>query len=159
MNNIDYEAISQRVDRKLVRERNKSLIGLFLANLIIFITFSVMVWVILPLTNFSYSYETLSSANLLTLIMLSIGWLTGLILHGVTALSASGAMNNRLRERLTAQEIERELRQMSHDLAKTKVSEKPKRSYDRLVLSEDGELVEITTDHWEDTLEEDRTRH
>ena len=158
MNNIDYDAIGQRVESRLVRERNKNLIGLFVANLVLFVVFSVLVWVILPLTNFSFSYEQMSSATLATLILLSTGWLTGLILHGATALTVSGALNKRLRERLTAQEIQRELQHISRELAKEKASAKPKRSYDRLMLGEDGELQEITTDNWDEQPESERTQ-
>jgi hypothetical protein len=158
MNNIDYDAIGQRVESRLVRERNKNLIGLFVANLVLFVVFSVLVWVILPLTNFSFSYEQMSSATLATLILLSTGWLTGLILHGATALTASGALNKHLRERLTAQEIQRELQHISRELAKEQASGKPKRSYDRLMLGEDGELLEITTDNWDEQPESERTR-
>lgn len=158
MNNIDYDAIGQRVESRLVRERNKNLIGLFLANMLMFVIFSVLVWAILPLTNLSFSYEQMDSATLTTLILLSTGWLTGLILHGATALTASGVLDKHLRERLTAQEIQRELRHISRELAQEKTSDKPKRSYDRLRLGEDGELLEITTDNWDEQPEAERTR-
>lgn len=149
LNDFDYDEINRRVDERMSRERNRGLIGLFAANLIIFLVFMTLVWLVLP--NVGSWQGVISTQLMLSLILLSVGWLTGLIMHAVTALMAAGVMNKATRERLTAEEIQREIKRVGLDVLAQR--EKPKR-HDRLTLTEDGELLEVAD---EETARERRT--
>ena len=140
---IDVEAVNERLEKALTKERKRIYLGLFLANLIVYVVFMLMAWVFIPLVSGPQIFIT--DALLATLIMLSVGWGTGALLHGIATASAMGAMDKALRERVTAREFQREIQRLGLE-ALAAAKEKPKRSHERLMLSEDGELLDITED-------------
>ncbi len=137
---IDYETVNQRVEDALKRAQRRNMLGLFLANVLIYAVFMFLGWILIP--NVSSMQVFLSNAVLATFIMLSVGWGTGVFLHGVSTALALGAMNQSLRERVTARELQREI----HRLGLAAEHEKPKRRQQRLALTEDGEMLEIADD-------------
>lgn len=140
---IDVEAVNERVEQALTKERSRGYIGLFVANLIVYVAFILMAWVFIPLV--SGPQPILTDALLAILIMLSVGWGTGVLLHGIATAMMMGAMDKALRERVTARELQREIQRLGLE-ALAAAKEKPKRSHERLMLSEDGELLDITED-------------
>ncbi len=139
---IDTEAINERVEQALTKERKRIYLGLFVANLLVYI-FILMAWLFIPLV--SGPQFTVPDTLLAILIMLSVGWGTGVLLHGIATATAMGAMDKSLRERVTAREFQHEIQRLGLE-ALAAAKEKPKRRTERLMLSEDGELLDITED-------------
>lgn len=131
---IDYEAVQARVEARLEREQKRSLAGLLIANSLIYGVFMILCWFVLP--NATTNNLVVTGVMMVILLLLSVGWTCGLILHIVATLTALGMMQQSQRAQALAKELQAEL---------TANPAKRKRA-DRLLLSEDGELLEITDD-------------
>lgn len=125
---INLEALSQRIAAQM---RRRQAVGLFIANLIIYVVFVLLAWIVFPRSGGNF---IMNDITLVTMLMMTIGWGMGIGLHWVTI---------RLRpDGMAAQEqaIARELLRMVRE------GDSPKRKrHDRLMLTEDGELLEIET--------------
>jgi hypothetical protein len=129
---IDYEQLRFRVEQKIQREKRQVRIGLLVPNIILFVLFMLVAWVLVPRT----AGLVLSDDMLALVLILSIGWATGLLLQTVGFYMETDAYKRRLSKRYMAQEVADEMARLdSYEVAK------PKRG--RLELGEDGELIEI----------------
>ncbi len=140
---LDYAAIRRRVEVELQQERRRGQMALFMANSLIFFIFMLLAWVLVPNTSSSFF---LSDDTLGMLIMLSIGWATGLFMHGLSAFSLSSkGWSDRHRKRLMVREIEYARLGLDDELLDEPL-EKSKRG--TLRLSDEGELLDIVDDEY-----------
>lgn len=150
--NLDYAAIRRRVEAELQQDRRRGQIALFAVNAFIFGLFMLLTWFLVPATS---PNTTASDDVLAAMILLSIGWTLGLILHAITALGiGSKSWIDRHRRRLLAREIE--YARLGIDealLGESMLVEKAKRG-GRWQLSDEGELLDIIDDRY--AGEEDR---
>jgi membrane protein required for beta-lactamase induction len=120
----DYRRTRQRVEKRF--NKNKE----FQMHLSVYIPINILVWLV---------WLVIGPAGLPWAALVSIGWGIGLVAHAVDAyLGADTA-----REKTIQREMARERDRMYG-------VEKAKRKRERLALSDDGELVEIVEDEWED---------
>jgi hypothetical protein len=117
---VDYEIVRQRVDRKLKHER------IFMAHMVLFLVYlAILTTSAIPISG-----------------VVLIGWSILLALHQSLVQSVGK------REEAIKREIQREKQFLKDEI------EKPKRSDMHFGLSDDGELVEITDDDYDDPFEE-----
>ncbi|GIL14493.1 MAG: hypothetical protein BroJett038_32130 [Chloroflexota bacterium] len=144
---LDYAAIRRRVEAELQQKRRRGQIALFAVNCMIFFIFMLLTWVLIPSTSSNFM---LRDDMLAAIMMLSVGWATGLFLHGLSAFAiGSKSWNDQQRKTLMVREIEYArlgLDDMMPDEAPP--IEKAKRG--RLHLSNEGELLDIVDDEWSD---------
>ena len=115
----NYDEIRRRITKRYDNRTE------FFSHLIAFLAFNGLGWMLWLGTP----YEARSGVLGVLLLITSVGWLVGLLIHMVMFLM------NEARERAIEQAIEREREWVS-------MGEKPKR--DRLTrLSEDGELMDV----------------
>jgi hypothetical protein len=121
----DYNRIRKQIEKDYNKRKE------FFIHLAIFLPINLLFWL-------SWLLISGMSADFPWPILLSMAWGIGLVAHGVDTYFQTG---NRIRSKEAAiqREIEREREQM--------YVEKPKRS--RLVIAEDGELMEVVEDAWE----------
>lgn len=140
---LDYAAIRRRVEAELQQERRKGQIALFAVNGLIFFIFTLVTWVLVPNTSANF---TLTDDMLAAMIMLSVGWATGLFLHGLSAFAiGSKSWANRRRKQLMVREVEY-ARLGLDDAMLDEPVEKAKRG--KLRLSDEGELLDIVEDNY-----------
>lgn len=139
MDQIDYSRVRQYVEDNLGRGRLSAQIGFFIANLALFITFSLVSWLVF-MRQGSATDSQIGAA-----IMLTLGWFGGLIFHGASLLFSTRMAEKQIRDSLTLRGIQREMSRLGisqADLlreAREYEGEKPKR-HDEMRLSEDGEI-------------------
>jgi len=141
-NQLDYRAIQRLADAAVKRQQFRTRLGLFLANLFLFAAFFLVGW-----ANIG-GRGLYPDQFFVSMLLLSIGWFTGLILHGASLWMSSETVARRVRERFLVREIAREMAQLGLDEPDMPIpfrDEKTKRQ-SRLTL-EDGELVE--THDWD----------
>jgi hypothetical protein len=133
-NQLDYQAIQRRAEAEVRRSKSRAHLTLFLVNLFLFLVFMLIGW------------GTIGGRGLypeqffVSMLLLSICWFTGLILHGTSVWMVSAASGRRLRERAIAREIGREMTRLGLDQFDSPPwDEKAKR---QIRLSEDGEYVQ-----------------
>ena len=142
---LDYAAIRRRVEADVQQRRRRGQIALFFVNALIFFVFMVVTWVLVPATssNFIRSDDVLAA-----MIMLSIGWTTGLLMHGLSAFAIGSARwTDRRRRQFMVREIE--YARLGLDdamLDDAAPPEKAKRGTMR--LSDEGELLDIVDDEY-----------
>lgn len=136
-NQLDYPRIREYVEQHLKSTKNQTRLSLFLINLIFFVVFNGIAWVAM-LTR-----GPIPDSLLAGLIFLSVGWLTGLIMHGTSYFLETRAGEQQMRERLTLRAIQKELTRLG--MSELDLLEKPKRDQ-ALRLSDDGELVGDTVE-------------
>ena len=121
INNVDMDALQEQIEAELAKQRGRSRVVMFAVNLLLLVTFAVISWLVLPLSQPDFIY---GDATLTTLILMSIGWTTGVILHGAQTLVDSRATDKALRERLMAEHLKNaaleQIRQQDGDRAKRK---------------------------------------
>ena len=88
---IDYEQLRFRVEQKIQREKRQTRLGLLVPNIIMFILFMVIAWFIVP----DNAQIFLNDDIVALLLILSIGWATGLILQIVGYCMESDAYKRR----------------------------------------------------------------
>ena len=142
--NLDYAALRRRVEAEVQRERQRGQKALFLVNAGIFILFLLLAWLLIPntSTNFYASDDTFGM-----MIMLSVGWATGLFMHGLSAFAiGSPDWMKRHRRRIMAREIEYARLGLDDDELLDDVPlEKAKRG--ELRLSDEGEVLDIVDEY------------
>ena len=121
---VDSEAeIRRRVEQRLKKR------GEFYIHLTAYVAVNLALWVVWLLMGSVFPWP----------LVLSLGWGVGLFIHGIDVYFATGS-RLAAREAAIQREIERERERL--------YAEKPKRS--RLVIADDGELMEVVEDEWED---------
>ncbi|MBI5670999.1 MAG: 2TM domain-containing protein [Chloroflexi bacterium] len=142
--NLDYTAIRRRVEVELQQQRRKGQIALFVVNCLIFFIFMLVTWVLVPDTSANF---TLTDDMLAAMIMLSVGWATGLFLHGMAAFGiGSKSWTDQRRKQLLLREVEY-ARLGLDDAMLDEPAEKTKRS-GKLRLSDEGELLDIVEEDY-----------
>lgn len=143
--NLDYAAIRRRVEAELQQEHRAGQIALFLVNCLIFFVFMLVAWVLVPSTSSNF---TLTDDMLAAMIMLSVGWATGVFMHGMSAFAfSSNRWAGKRRRALMLREVEYARLGLDDDLLDEPL-EKAKRG--KLRLSDEGELLDIVDDIYSD---------
>lgn len=138
---LDYAAIRRRVDAELQQERRRGQMVLFLVNGLIFFIFMVVTWVLVPYTSTNFA---LTDDMLAAMMMLSVGWATGLLLHGLSAfIYSSNRWSDRHRKQAMVREIEYARLGLDDDLLDEPLE---KAKHGQLRLSDEGELLDIVDD-------------
>ncbi len=141
---IDYDLVRQRVKRGIEKQKQLMHTFLFALNVLMFVLFMVIAYGIYlsgdgnSLSDIFASSE-LEATNpaLSALVVLTAGWLTSLILHGVSLFMNTKLGERQIRNRVIANELGRELFQLDAE-------EDPLPKRKRLMeLVDDGELAEI----------------
>lgn len=147
MDNLDYQNIRDQVEAEVKRRKVIGRWTMFGVHVLIFVLFLIISWA-LVLANPDYSaLLTGEDSPLLgAMLMLSIGWGTGIFMHGMSLFMDSGAAERQMRNqaitRAVGQEIleraaaeaEKPKRRLQHELAEDSAE-------DIVELSDDGELI------------------
>lgn len=140
----DYGAIREYVEKHLPRYKVTTKLTLFAVNLILFVVFTVITLaaassagVLATIGQDLANLQKTTDPAAVAVILPLIGWLTALILHGVTLLMDTKMAERQMRAQLA-------MRAMGHKLSEavSQPAEKPKRGQ-AMRLSEDGELVPV----------------
>jgi hypothetical protein len=131
-NQLDYRALQRRAAQAAKRQQARVRVGLFLANIFLFVVFILMGWGIIG------GRGLYDDRFFIGMLFLSLGWFTSLILHGSTVWMQSERGTRGLQQRAMAREIARLGLDHMDDIPDW--DEKAKR---RTRLTEDGELVEV----------------
>ena len=140
MQNIDNEALRQRVEDRVKREKRTTRVAIFVVSFLLFVTFMVISIVMFNMA--APSPELIGSQNspaLGPMILLGIGWFLTIIFQGISLLMDLGAMDRSIRDRALTGEMARQLYEQA-----TGDYEKPKRHLEDdmdYTVSDDGELV------------------
>jgi hypothetical protein len=129
----NYNRIRQGIERDFNKRKE------FLIHLSVFLPINLLFWLVWMIPG--------QQAGFPWPILLTFGWGMGLVAHGVDTYFQTGRRIT-AREEAIQREIEREREQL--------YGEKPKRS--RLVIAEDGELMEVVEDAWEADEKPKRSR-
>lgn len=144
--NLDYTAIRRRVEAELQQDRRRGQIALFAVDVFIFCLFMLLTWVLVPATSSRFS---MTDDVLAAMILLSIGWSVGLVMHAITALGiGSKGWIDRHRRRLLAREIEYARLGIDDDLLDESVLVQKAKRGGKLRLSDEGEMLDIVDDHY-----------
>jgi hypothetical protein len=142
MSEPNYDEIRARVQERFNKQKELSIHGM------VYIVINLLVWG-LWLSGLAYEIPVVAGIadafQWLVPLVVTIGWGVGLAAHALDYYYSVGG-GARRRDQVIEREIEREM-------ALRQAYEKPKR--DRLTLTEDGELEEIT----EDDYSPDQKRH
>jgi hypothetical protein len=142
--NPDTAALRRQVEIEVRKQRRAAQTGLFIANLIIFLVFMMLAWVIVPSTaDISFTDD-----HMAIMIILSIGWGVGLLLHSMSARSMSKEWERVVRRRTARRLVQDAMLGISDDddpLLEIAPVEKAKRG--RLIeISDEGEILDILDD-------------
>ncbi len=143
---LDYRAIRKRVEAGLAQQKFRTRMGFLIGTLFTYIVFLIVGWGIFLSSGGMEASAGLASGNsdsplLGAMIMLSMSGLMGLIFQAVSLSLDTKRGENQIRERLVAQEINREMLKMGLD----EVEEHEKRK-GMMRLTDDGELEEVFDD-------------
>ncbi len=144
---LDYRAIRKRVEAGISQRKFRIRMGFFIGTLFSYIVFLIIGWSIFVTTGGIAASASLASGNsdsplLGAMIVLSMSGLMGLIFQAVSLSLDTKGGENRIREQLVAQEINREMLKMGLD----EVEEHEKRK-GMMRLTDDGELEEVIEEH------------
>jgi len=134
---VNYAAIRRRADERMKRQKRVGQIVLFVVNVVMFVIFTaIALGAVLSNPTLRDWVTQKNSPAALAFILPIIGWLVGIMLHGI-ALALDTRMGERsLREKI----IMREMHDAVMQMADAESAEKTKR--DQVMrLSDDGELV------------------
>jgi hypothetical protein len=143
---IDRDRVRQYVQDNLRKRQQIVKWVMFGANVLMFLIFNVLAWVVLftgTRTQYGTVIETIdsvsyvaSSAVIGMVVMLGIGWATGLFFHFLTNVVDTKAFSRPLMQRLTTEAINQ---QVFGDMLSE--PEKQKRKRDQIAhLTDDGEI-------------------
>jgi hypothetical protein len=145
---IDYRAVRRRVADGVKTQKQLANGILFGVNLLLFVLFLIIAFAIYLSSDSAAGSLVVeggrvasNDAALGALIMLSAGWLTSLIFHGVSIFMNTRAGEQQMRDRAIARELGRELLRLGED--GDEFGEKRKRV---MALTDDGELAEDLDD-------------
>jgi hypothetical protein len=133
-NQLDYRAIQRRAEAQLKRQKFRTHISLFAVNLSLFLAFFLSGW-----GNIG-GRGLYPEQFFVSMLFLSVGWFTGLVLHGASTWMVLRGERN-LREQAVAREIAREMERLGLDEPDSpRWREKSKRS--ARLSDDDGEWLE-----------------
>jgi membrane-anchored glycerophosphoryl diester phosphodiesterase (GDPDase) len=140
--NLDYRAIRKNVEKSL--KRRKSIMRwVFLGvNLMMFGVFTIFAWGMAQSTGLLVDGNPQGESLIGALIMLNIGWFTGILFQFISAIVDLKGADNQMRAQIMSEEISKAMLELGADESEAPV-EKAKRM---MRLSDDGELVEIVED-------------
>jgi len=143
---LDYRAIRKRVEAGIAQQKFRTRMGFFIGTLFSYIVFLIVGWGIFLSSGGAAASASLASGNsdsplVGAMIVLSMSGLMGLIFQGVSLALDTKSGEERIRERLVAREINREMLRMGLD----DVQEHEKRK-GMMRLTDDGELEEVVDD-------------
>ncbi|MBI5670997.1 MAG: 2TM domain-containing protein [Chloroflexi bacterium] len=147
--NLDYAAIRRQVEAELQQKRFQRQLVLFLLSGFIFLLFLVMVLLALP---DSMDSVVINRDSLLSVVyFLAAGWVVALVFHALsTFLVNSPGWARKMRRRLTAQALEDTLFDQREGLAELSAHKIKRQPGSTLRLSDEGELLDIVEDRWQD---------
>ena len=145
--NLDYAAIRRQVEAELQQKRFQRQLVLFLLSGFIFLLVLVMILVALP-----DSSDFINRDSLLSVVyFMAAGWVIALIFHALsTFLVNSPGWARRMRRRLTTQTLEDTMLDAEVHLAGVPKQKVKRQQGDRLRLSDEGELLDISQEQWPD---------
>jgi hypothetical protein len=136
--NLDYRAIQRRADAQLKPRKVRIHIALFAVNLLLFLAFFLSGW-----ANIG-GRGLYPEQFFVSMLFLSVGWFTGLVLHGASTWMVVRGERN-LREQAVAREIAREMERLGLDEIDSPLwTEKSKRG--SRLSDNDGELQDVVDD-------------
>ena len=106
---LDYRAIQRRADYAVKRRQFRMRLGLFLANLFMFVAFILLGWAKIGGRGL-YPEQFFFTTSLL-----SIGWFIGLVLQGASLWLSSERGTRRMQERIIARDIAAEVSRLGLD--------------------------------------------
>ncbi|MCC6616599.1 MAG: hypothetical protein IT320_24210 [Anaerolineae bacterium] len=137
---IDYRAVRREVEAEVVRRKRATRWIFFAVNFLMFVIFSSITWGVFA-KNMIMSDDAAAA-----LIVMSVGWLIGLMFQFISAMLDSKSSEERIREAAMGQAVGKHLLQMSRDA--DAFGDKHKREYS---LSDDGELDPLPIEGRDDT--------
>ncbi len=138
MDQINREDLRRRVEEQVRVDRRNSRIGMFIANLMMFIFFMAVTWgTALSQPVFQAALNDSHSQLMTILILPTIGWGTALFFHLLAMLMDFGIMDRQFRDRAIAKALREEIFQDSSEKAKRQMPE----GIENVRLSDDGELL------------------
>lgn len=164
-NDLDYAAIRRRVEIELQQDRRRGQTALFAVNVLLFCFFMLLVWVILPNTISSITMTSADYFSSITAVyntwsakvLLSIGWIIGLLLHGLAVYRiGSKGWTDRYRRRLLAREIEYARLGIDEDLLDEATLVEKTKGGRKSRLSDEDEMPELTDQQNDTTKREER---
>ncbi|MBA3870899.1 MAG: hypothetical protein H0X30_17290 [Anaerolineae bacterium] len=143
---LDYRAIRKQVEAGIVQEKFRRRMGLFVIQLFVFIVFMIIGWGIFLSSGGATASAALASGSsdsplMGAMVVLSMSGFMGLMFQAASLSMDTKRGEDRIRERLVAQEINREMLKMGMD----DVEEHEKRK-GMMRLTDDGELEEVIDD-------------
>lgn len=140
---LDYRAIRKRVEAGITQQKFRVRMGFFFGTLFSYIVFLIIAWSIFLTSGGAEASASLASGRsdsplVGAMIMLSMSGFMGLIFQAASLSFDTKRGENRIRERLVAREINREMLKMGLD----EVEEHEKRK-GMMRLTDDGELEEV----------------
>jgi len=161
--NLDYAAIRRKVEMSLYRQKRVNRIIYFLANLFLYVVTMIAIWtMVLAKSDLSNAlFRANDSSALLLVILPTILWGTAVLFHFISMMIESGVGEKAIRERLLMREVGEEI--LRKGLVDEGMLEKPKRraaalETDRVLLSDDGELVPVDEDNHAEQTEQNSGR-
>jgi hypothetical protein len=143
--NIDYELLNEQIEKTMKRRKSVAQWVFFGVNVLMFVIFTLLMWgMALGSPTLSQMMQGDDSPIIGILMLATMGWLTGVIFHGISTLMASGLMDNQIRKDVAS----REFGSLILDQAMQSRQEKAKRELDtndeeEVMISDDGELVPV----------------
>ena len=139
---LDYRAIRKRVEVGIAQQKFRNRMGLFVGSLLIYVVFLCIGWGVflfnggqnLPIVDAQGNSVFISAMALITM-----AGFFGILFQFIALTMETKGGENRIREKLVAQEINREMLKMGLD----DVEEHEKRK-GMMRLTDDGELEEVT---------------
>ncbi len=136
---LDYRAIRKSVEKSLKRRKSIMRWVLLGVNLMMFGLFTIIAWGMAQGTGLLVEGNPQGEGLIGALVMLNIGWFTGLMFQFFSAIVDVPNAENQMRAQIMSEEISKAMLELGADESEAP-AEKAKRT---LRLSDDGELEEI----------------
>lgn len=141
---LDYRAIRKRVEAGIAQQKFRTRMGLFAGSLVMYIVFMIIGWGMFVMSggqNVPIVDAQGDSVLVSAMVMLSMAGFFGVLFQFIALMTDTKRGEERIRERLVAKEINREMLRMGMD----DVEEHEKRK-GMMRLTDDGELEEVVED-------------
>jgi hypothetical protein len=136
---LDYRAIRKSVEKSLKRRKSIMRWVLLGVNLMMFGLFTIIAWGMAQGTGLLVEGNPQGEGLIGALVMLNIGWFTGLMFQFFSAIVDVPNAENQMRAQIMSEEISKAMLELGADESEAP-AEKAKRT---MRLSDDGELEEI----------------
>ncbi len=141
---LDYRVIRKRVEAGIVQQKFRTRMGLFIGSLFMYILFMLIGWgMFLASGGQNVPIVDAQGDSILVgaMVLLSMSGFFGVLFQFIALMMETRSGEERIRERLVAREINREMLRMGMD----DVEEHEKRK-GMMRLTDDGELEEVIED-------------